>query len=122
MAESEAQPQPIRNPELWFSDGNLVIQAGNHQFRVFSGILAAKSPVFQDMFSFSQPPGSDTVEGSPLVRLPDSSEDTGYFLNAIFHFEYVGRCHLPRVLTAPTAPLNRVQLSFYISSCPEFSA
>ncbi|KAJ7258610.1 hypothetical protein C8J57DRAFT_1515908 [Mycena rebaudengoi] len=92
MAESEAQPQPIRNPELWFSDGNLVIQAGNHQFRVFSGILAAKSPVFQNMFSFSQPPGSETVEESPLVRLPDSSEDTGYFLNAIFHFDSFEPC------------------------------
>ncbi|KAJ7494295.1 hypothetical protein B0H11DRAFT_1717361 [Mycena galericulata] len=79
---------PQRNPELWFEDGNIVIQAGNSQFRVHRGILAARSPVFQDMLAFPQPPDSELVEGCPLVRLPDSAAEVTVFLKAIFEPEF----------------------------------
>ncbi|KAF7353921.1 BTB domain-containing protein [Mycena venus] len=75
---------PHRIQELWFEDGNLVIQAGNKQYRVYRGVLAMHSPVFQDMFSFPQPPGSHLVEGCPLVNLPDSEVEVTSFLRAIF--------------------------------------
>ncbi|KAJ7753416.1 hypothetical protein DFH07DRAFT_744469, partial [Mycena maculata] len=58
--------------------------AGNAQFRVYRGVLAARSPVFQDMLSFPQPADSDIVEGCPLVHLPDSAADVSVFLRAIF--------------------------------------
>ncbi|KAJ7612164.1 hypothetical protein FB45DRAFT_940000 [Roridomyces roridus] len=80
--------QPHRIPELWFEDGNIVIQAGNSQFRVHRGILAACSPVFQDMLSVPQPPESELVEGCPLVRLSDHSEEVAVFLKAIFEPNY----------------------------------
>ncbi|KAJ7221392.1 hypothetical protein GGX14DRAFT_388571 [Mycena pura] len=56
---------PLRVQELWFSDGTIVLQAGNSQFRVYQGILAARSPVFKDMLSVPQPEPEDTtlIEG-----------------------------------------------------------
>ncbi|KAJ7500428.1 hypothetical protein B0H11DRAFT_1995338 [Mycena galericulata] len=76
--------EPHRIPELWFEDGNIVIQAGNSQFRVHRGILASCSPVFQDMLSFPQPSESELVQGCPLVLLHDSAADVAVFLRAIF--------------------------------------
>ncbi|KAJ6548101.1 hypothetical protein DFH09DRAFT_1366966 [Mycena vulgaris] len=81
----EVDNEPVvRVQELWFDDGNLIIQAGSSLFRVYRGVLAARSSVFQDMLSFPQPPESDLVEGCPLVRLHDSSAEVTVFLKAIF--------------------------------------
>ncbi|KAJ7119176.1 hypothetical protein C8R44DRAFT_189565 [Mycena epipterygia] len=76
--------EPERVQDLWFEDGNLVIQAENHQFRVYRGILAARSSVFQDMLAFPQPPDSELIEGCPLVRLYDAATEVTVFLKAIF--------------------------------------
>ncbi|KAJ6449174.1 hypothetical protein DFH09DRAFT_1386125 [Mycena vulgaris] len=85
----DTQPsEPHRLQDLWFEDGNLVIQAGNSQFRVYRGILAARSPVFKDMLSFPQPPDSVIVDGCPLVHLPDVEREVTEFLKAIFIPEY----------------------------------
>ncbi|KAJ7119162.1 hypothetical protein C8R44DRAFT_540134, partial [Mycena epipterygia] len=79
---------PHRIPELWFEDGNLIIQAGNSQFRVYRGVLATRSPVFQDMLSFPQPPDSELIAGCPLVRLQDSASEVTAFLKSIFDSGY----------------------------------
>ncbi|KAJ7753391.1 hypothetical protein DFH07DRAFT_824300 [Mycena maculata] len=73
---------------LWFEDGNLIIHAGNTQFRVYRGVLAARSPVFQDMLSFPQPPDSELVEGCPVVRLHDNTHEVTDFLKAIFDSQF----------------------------------
>ncbi|KAJ7119181.1 hypothetical protein C8R44DRAFT_707532 [Mycena epipterygia] len=86
MDTEEAGPQRVE--ELWFEYGDIVIQAGNRQFRVYRGILAARSPVFQDMLAFQQPPNSELVEGCPLVRLPDPATEVTVFLKAIFDPEF----------------------------------
>ncbi|KAF7326808.1 hypothetical protein MSAN_02496200 [Mycena sanguinolenta] len=80
----DVDTQVKRIPELWFDDGNIILQAGNSQFRVYRGILAARSTVFQDMLSLPQPPDSELVDGCPTVRLPDSERDVTVFLRAIF--------------------------------------
>ncbi|KAJ6605996.1 hypothetical protein DFH09DRAFT_896989 [Mycena vulgaris] len=96
----DTQPsKPCRLQDLWFEDGNLVIQAGNSQFRVYRGILAARSPVFQDMLSFPQPPDSELIEGCPLVRLPDAETEVTEFLKAIFIPEYLPA--FPAITTFP---------------------
>ncbi|KAJ7142085.1 hypothetical protein C8R43DRAFT_1131078 [Mycena crocata] len=68
MDVDTALTEPQRVQDLWFEDGNIVIQAGNSQFRVFRGILAARSPVFEDMFSLPQPADSEAVDGCPCFR------------------------------------------------------
>ncbi len=75
---------PTRVEELWFSDGGLVVQAEQSLFRVSAGILAARSPVFQDMLSFTQPPDAQSIEGCPVVKLLDSAADVTCFFRAIF--------------------------------------
>lgn len=71
-------------PDPWFEDGNLILEAGETRFRISRGVLAARSPVFQEMLLFPQPPGEELVDGCPVVRLHDSPEDVGYFLKAIY--------------------------------------
>jgi hypothetical protein len=78
---------PTRVIDLWFPDANLVIRVGGSLFKVFRGILATKSPVFEDMLSFPQPEDSELIDGCPVVRLFDSEKDTEYFLRALFHYE-----------------------------------
>ncbi|KAJ7184642.1 hypothetical protein C8R46DRAFT_938626 [Mycena filopes] len=88
-ASTESEQKKFdRVQELWFEDGNIILQAGNTQYRVFRGILAARSPVFQDMLSFPQPPASELVEGCPLVHLHDSATEVTVFLRALFDSGY----------------------------------
>ncbi|KAJ6567025.1 hypothetical protein B0H19DRAFT_1067279 [Mycena capillaripes] len=75
---------PTRVEELWFSDSGLVVQAEQSLFRVSGAVLAARSLVFKDMLSFTQPPDAANIDGCPIVRLPDSAVDVAYFLRAIF--------------------------------------
>ncbi|KAL1938256.1 hypothetical protein VTO73DRAFT_11707 [Trametes versicolor] len=97
-AESDSQtnagsisfPVRTRDPEFWFEDGSVVLVAHGYGFRVFKGVLAHHSPVFQDMFSLPQPvlsapsPSSRTasegVDPCPVVHLSDSPEDLRHVL------------------------------------------
>ncbi|KAK7025083.1 hypothetical protein R3P38DRAFT_2952727 [Favolaschia claudopus] len=61
--------QIIERSEIWISDGNLVLQAANTQFRVHWSILARNSSVFSDMKGLPPPAEKPTVEGYPVVEL-----------------------------------------------------
>jgi hypothetical protein len=76
-----------RCEELWLDGGNLVIQAENTVFKVFSAILAIASPVFKDMLSVPQPAGSaaESFEGLPFVRLPETAFDVTQLLKALVY-------------------------------------
>lgn len=75
---------PIQS-ELWFDDGNLVLQAGNTQFRIHRGIICASSTVFKEMFGLPQlVPGDEVVEGCPVVHLSDSAVELQHALKAIY--------------------------------------
>ncbi|KAJ6460976.1 hypothetical protein C8R45DRAFT_879154 [Mycena sanguinolenta] len=84
-ATDPALPQ---SEKLWFLDGTLVLRTNDCLFRVFRGILAWKSPVFQDMFAFPQPLDEEVYDGCPLVHLPDSTKDINHFLSALLDYEY----------------------------------
>jgi hypothetical protein len=75
---------PTRVKDLWFPDGSLVVQAEQSLFRISGGILAARSSVFADMLAFTQPPDAETIDGCPVVKLPDRAEDLTCFFRAIF--------------------------------------
>ncbi|KAF7295889.1 hypothetical protein HMN09_01132600 [Mycena chlorophos] len=65
-----------RVDELWFPDGNIIVQAGLAQYKVYRGTLrvARESSIFEDMLSIPQPPSPDIdlVDGYPVVVLPDA--------------------------------------------------
>jgi hypothetical protein len=76
----------IRSQDVWYDDGNVVIQAENIVFKVFRGILASNSAVFADMFSVPQPTnvtGPDVYDSCPLIQIYDTPEDARHFLKAI---------------------------------------
>ncbi|KAF8148678.1 hypothetical protein B0H34DRAFT_668422 [Crassisporium funariophilum] len=69
---------------LWFEDGNLILQAENSLFRIYSGFLAARSSVFRDMLAFPPPEEGNTImDGCYIVPVYDSAKDMTYFLKAI---------------------------------------
>ena len=100
--EEDASPPPlpapparkyIRAPHLYFPDGNLVLRAENTLFKIFAGLLAARSSVFKDMLAFPHPPLSEeedeTIDGCPVVDVYDEPRDLAVFLRAVFDSRYV---------------------------------
>jgi len=80
-----SRSEPIqRPPGLWFYDGNNVIQAGNYQFRIHRGILSARSPVLQRMFSEPVPERTKSIKGCPVTHLQEHGEHVMHFLMAIY--------------------------------------
>ncbi|KZP23530.1 hypothetical protein FIBSPDRAFT_786044 [Athelia psychrophila] len=76
---------PTRSESLWLEDGSIVLQAEGKQFKVYRGLLALQSTVFEDMFAFPQPPsGEELVEGCSIVHLSDSAVDVEFVLEEIF--------------------------------------
>ncbi|KAJ6519053.1 hypothetical protein C8R45DRAFT_1117032 [Mycena sanguinolenta] len=75
---------PIKHSELWFSDGGVVLQAENIQFRVHFGVLARHSSVFSDMQELPQPSDEPTVDGCPVVELQDDPTDVEFLLKALY--------------------------------------
>ncbi|KAK7062833.1 hypothetical protein VNI00_000328 [Paramarasmius palmivorus] len=72
-----------RSTELWFEDGTLIVLAGRVSFRVYRGIVAQNSPIFEDMLSIPQPVDVELYEGCPVVELLDAPEDVLPFLKAL---------------------------------------
>ncbi|KAJ6509150.1 hypothetical protein C8R47DRAFT_11130 [Mycena vitilis] len=81
---SQAQALAFRPSQALGITRALVVQAEQSLFRVSSDILAARSLVFKDMLAFDQPPDAQTIQGCPVVRLPDSALDVTRFFRAIF--------------------------------------
>jgi hypothetical protein len=80
----ENNTAPERVQDLWFEDGNLILQAENSLFRIYSGLLAARSSVFRDMLAFPPPAeGNPMMEGCHIVSVYDSAKDMTVFLKAI---------------------------------------
>ncbi|KAF7314938.1 hypothetical protein MIND_00007800 [Mycena indigotica] len=83
--QARLSPSCLRRvQELWFDDGNLVIQTDSAQYKVYRGTLARHSAVFRDMLSFPQPRNPKRVEGCPIVHLPDAEVEVTPFLKALF--------------------------------------
>ena len=90
----------VRNEELSFDDGNLILVAENTTFRVHRSILSRKSALFKDLLSLPQPDSEEKIEGLPVVRLLESVADAAMLVDAMYNGEkYVFLvttfCHLP---------------------------
>ncbi|KAF6750096.1 hypothetical protein DFP72DRAFT_991720 [Ephemerocybe angulata] len=74
---------------LWFEDGNLILQAEQTLFRIYRGLLCARSSVFGDMFAFPPPAeGNMMFDGCPIVQTYDSAQDMGFFLRAVLDSDF----------------------------------
>ncbi|KAF7359171.1 hypothetical protein MSAN_01258800 [Mycena sanguinolenta] len=79
--------EPKRVIDLWFEDGNVVIEAEDYQFCVFKSFLTTRSPIFKDTFSIPQPEDAERINGCPVLRIHDSATDAAHFFSAIFNSE-----------------------------------
>ncbi|KAJ7018337.1 hypothetical protein C8F04DRAFT_1151872 [Mycena alexandri] len=86
---------PITRSEFWHTDGSVILQAQNTQFRVHWGVLARNSSFFRDMQSLPQPPDQPTVEGCPVVELPDDEADVEFVLKALYTPTLLAESDLP---------------------------
>ncbi|KAF6759126.1 hypothetical protein DFP72DRAFT_885750 [Ephemerocybe angulata] len=89
-------PSTITRSDIWFRDGNMILQTEGTQFKVHQGFLEKHSSVFADMFSFPQPEGdedSTAVEGCHVVQIYDAPEDIELLLLALYdqHHHTQGR-------------------------------
>jgi len=85
------QSEPERCTDVWFDDGNCVLQAENMVFKVYTGILSKHSALFETLFTIPQPQvdcHSLTYEGCPLVQLQDKAQAIHYLLKALFDLQF----------------------------------
>lgn len=74
---------PLRS-KIWYSDGSVVIQAENTQFRVHASFLSQHSTMFNDMFALAQPSDELRVEGCPVVMVTDTAADWEHVLATLY--------------------------------------
>jgi hypothetical protein len=90
--------------ELWFPDGDLVVQVEKISFRIYAKGLAESSTVFAAMLALPQPVEGDTVDGLPVVRLFDTDADAALLLKALFDKTCAIICVIPaQNITAASA-------------------
>ena len=69
--------------ELWYEDGNVILEAEDTLFRVPTIILANTSRVFRELFLLADAPDAETYECCPLIHLIDRAIDMTYFIKAL---------------------------------------
>ncbi|GJE90723.1 hypothetical protein PsYK624_068670 [Phanerochaete sordida] len=74
---------PSVSPDLWFDDGNVVLQAENTLFRVYECMLVAQSSVFASIVDTAK--AEEQMHGNyPLVQVDDDAEEMHVLLMALF--------------------------------------
>lgn len=71
--------------EFNYDDGSLVLHVENTLFRIHRSILASHSEFCADMLKVPQPANSLTVDGCPVVHLPDTPGDFVDLLKALYN-------------------------------------
>ncbi|EIN14657.1 hypothetical protein PUNSTDRAFT_140893 [Punctularia strigosozonata HHB-11173 SS5] len=83
--KSERHPPVVANSlDVWYLDGNVVLQAENLRFRVHKSILSKHSHVFRDLFLLATPSDAPVEEGCPVVTIHDAEESTEHALKALY--------------------------------------
>lgn len=80
----------MKDLDVWCNDTSiqlLILQAENKLFRVPQDRLEEESSVFKDMLELPQPYSKDTLEGFPLVCLPDPAAEVKCFLKGVLKVE-----------------------------------
>ncbi|KAJ7106070.1 hypothetical protein C8R43DRAFT_1046095 [Mycena crocata] len=86
---------PITRSDIWYPDGSVVFQPQNTQFRVHWGVLTEHSSFFRDMQGLPQPADQPSIDGCPIVELPDSAEDVKYLLKALYTPTFLAQKSIP---------------------------
>ncbi|KAF8649920.1 hypothetical protein AX16_005477 [Volvariella volvacea WC 439] len=82
MTKVDVPPELKRAKDLWFEDGNVILQAQQTVFRLYKGLLCMHSSFFRDKLAASDQQGDQPYT---FIELDDTSQDAGYFFMAIYH-------------------------------------
>ncbi|KAJ7741497.1 hypothetical protein B0H14DRAFT_2989372 [Mycena olivaceomarginata] len=85
----------ITRSKVWYKDGSVVLQAESTQFRVHWGVLSGNSTFFRGLEDLPQPSDQPTVDGCPIVELPDAVIDVEYLLKALYDPTFLAQTELP---------------------------
>ncbi|KAF5322957.1 hypothetical protein D9611_009368 [Ephemerocybe angulata] len=100
-------PPPTRSEEFWLYDGNIVLQAGNVQFKVHKGFLARHSTIFETILSMPHTDDEPTVEECPVLKVHDEPEDIKNMLTAIYDKDHDTLSPLPFRVVASLVRLGK---------------
>ena len=92
--DSQAQINPATSPfePLGVPDASLIVRSSDRvDFRVHKPVLATASPFFKDLLSPTRLSDSESVDGLPIVQLPESSE----LLNSLLTMLYPDQMVMP---------------------------
>lgn len=101
-SRTDEAPKVLRKRALpWMEDGNLIIAAGDTEFRVMRSVMVKHSYVFHNMLALPQPLDAETHDGCPVVRLPESRLDLARVLGILFNagITYVQSIQLTRTIS-----------------------
>jgi BTB/POZ domain len=66
-------------------NADVILQSIDHvNFRVHKSALATSSPLFGDMFTLPQPQTDETVDGLPVVHLPEDAEVLNSLISMLY--------------------------------------
>jgi hypothetical protein len=84
--DPQAQINPTTSPETFdLPDANIIIRSSDLvDFRVHKSVLALASPFFRDLLSPPQPSDSESVDGLPVVEVPEDSELLGSLISFFY--------------------------------------
>ncbi|KAJ7635363.1 hypothetical protein FB45DRAFT_911342 [Roridomyces roridus] len=89
-AATNPDPTYLRS-KIWYTDGSVILQAEQTQFRVHSSVLSLHSTVFKDMFEVvcGDGPFDTRVDGCPVVPLfEDTAQDVEIVLEILYDHKF----------------------------------
>ena len=90
------------------SDANVIIRSSDLvNFRVHKSVLVMASPFFGDLLSLPQPPDSESIDGIPVVQLPEDAE----LMNSLVSMLYPVR---------PVVPHSYEKLLYLLAACQKY--
>ncbi|KAF8178679.1 hypothetical protein K438DRAFT_1726338 [Mycena galopus ATCC 62051] len=105
---NQTEAAPITRSTIWHSDGSIVLQAENTQFRVHWSVLALNSSFFREMQKLPQPPDQPSVDGCPVVELADdTATDVEHLLRVLYTPTFLLQKSLPFPVVAALTRLGR---------------
>ena len=108
--DSQAQVNSITSlPEnLDVSDANVIIRSSDLvNFRVHKSVLVMASAFFRDLLSLPQPPESESIDGIPVIQLPEDAE----LLNSLVSMLYP---------VLPVVPHSYEKLLYLLAACQKY--
>lgn len=90
VVDSESSPELRRHDKYWLDDGSVVLRAQNDLYKVHRTLLYRHSRTLASLSSTDVPAeGANTVEGLPVVYIPDNlgvrSRDVEALLEHLYH-------------------------------------